>query len=170
VGVDEVVPCVGEAPVDAVGVVVGVGLLLRREQLPLAERVHGRVGVLAQEVMSTGTRYRPAATSTAGTSRCACRSPAPSGTRTRLPCTAAPAPRRRRRPSAPCTCRTPPATPPPPCRPLAVAAGCSGPPPPAAAQQAAHVDPPVPARGAEARPPPRGPAPCLPVPRGIWFL
>jgi hypothetical protein len=34
--------------VDAVGVLLGVGLLLRREQLPLPERVHRRVRVLAQ--------------------------------------------------------------------------------------------------------------------------
>ena len=50
-GVDEVVPGVGEAreaPVDAVGVGLGVRLLLRGEQLPLAQRVHGGVGVLAQ--------------------------------------------------------------------------------------------------------------------------
>ncbi|GJN08180.1 hypothetical protein PR202_ga26073 [Eleusine coracana subsp. coracana] len=49
--VEELVPRVGQAgqaPVDAVGVGLGVGLLLGREQLPLAERVHGGVRVLAQ--------------------------------------------------------------------------------------------------------------------------
>ena len=41
-GVEELVPGVGQArqaPVDAVGVRLGVRLLLRREQLPLPERV-----------------------------------------------------------------------------------------------------------------------------------
>lgn len=50
-GVEELVPRVGQArqaPVDAVGVRLGVGLLLRREQLPLPERVHRRVRVLAE--------------------------------------------------------------------------------------------------------------------------
>jgi hypothetical protein len=50
-GVEELVPGVGqarEAPVDAVGVGLGVGLLLRGEQLPLAQRVHRGVRVLAQ--------------------------------------------------------------------------------------------------------------------------
>jgi hypothetical protein len=49
--VDELVPGVGQAgqaPVDAVGVGLGVGLLLGREQLALAERVHRGVRVLAQ--------------------------------------------------------------------------------------------------------------------------
>jgi hypothetical protein len=51
VRIEEVVPGVGEsreAPVDAVGVGLGVGLLLRCEQLPLPQRVHGGVRVLAQ--------------------------------------------------------------------------------------------------------------------------
>jgi len=51
VRVEEVVPGVREAweaPVDAVGVGLGVGLLLRGEQLPLPQRVHGGVRVLAQ--------------------------------------------------------------------------------------------------------------------------
>jgi len=50
-GVEELVPGVGqarEAPVDAVGVRLGVRLLLRGEQLPLPERVHRGVRVLAQ--------------------------------------------------------------------------------------------------------------------------
>ena len=50
VRVEEVVPGVGEAreaPVDAVGVGLGVGLLLRGEQLPLPQRVHRGVRVLA---------------------------------------------------------------------------------------------------------------------------
>ncbi|RWW66327.1 hypothetical protein BHE74_00026304 [Ensete ventricosum] len=38
----------GETPVDAVGVVGGVGLLLRGQQLPLPERVHRRVRVLPE--------------------------------------------------------------------------------------------------------------------------
>nr|CAB3501135.1 unnamed protein product [Digitaria exilis] len=49
--VEELVPCVGqarEAPVDAVGVGLWVGLLLRGEELPLPERVHGGVRVLAE--------------------------------------------------------------------------------------------------------------------------
>ena len=50
-GEEELVPGVGEprqAPVDAVGVGGGVGLLLRRQQLPLSERVHRRVRVLPE--------------------------------------------------------------------------------------------------------------------------
>ncbi|BAT03358.1 Os07g0693500 [Oryza sativa Japonica Group] len=51
VGVEEVVPGVGEAreaPVDAVGVGARVGLLLRGQQLALPQRVHRRVRVLAK--------------------------------------------------------------------------------------------------------------------------
>lgn len=50
-GVEEVVPGVwqsGEAPVDAVGVCPGVGLLLPCQELPLPQRVDGGVRVLAE--------------------------------------------------------------------------------------------------------------------------
>ena len=50
VAINEFIPCVrhaGEAPVDAVCELSWVRLLLRRQQLPLTQGVHGGVGILA---------------------------------------------------------------------------------------------------------------------------